>query len=68
MELAVGGLGLLGLALAWKWELFGAIFAMVAFLALGFINPTVVKYPLLYIYPFSALLFVVLWAKNKDMF
>ena len=66
--LSIGGLGLLGLGLAWKWPLPGAIFALVAFFILGIIEPMLFQSPAAYVYPISALLFVLLWAKNKDMF
>lgn len=66
--LSIAGLGLIGLALAWKWPLFAGIFAIVGFLVLAFMEPILFQSPVAYVYPTSALFFIVLWAKNKDMF
>ena len=60
-----GGLGLIGLGLAWKWELAGGIISLVAFIVIGAMEPTLFITPLVYIYPGTAVLFIVLWAKNK---
>jgi len=59
------GLGLIGLGLAWKWELIGGIIALVAFTVIGAMEPTLFVIPLVYFYPGTAILFIVLWAKNR---
>jgi asparagine N-glycosylation enzyme membrane subunit Stt3 len=66
LQLSIGGIGLIGLGLAWKWELTGGIIALVAFIVLAIINPITLQFPLLYIYPVIAILFIVLWAKSRE--
>ena len=57
LQLSTMGLGLIGLGLAWKWVLIGGIIALAAFVALVFINTSVIHPSLLYIVPITALLF-----------
>ena len=66
IQLSVNGIGLIGLGLAWKWELIGGIIALVAFIVLAIINPIVLKGPLLFIWPIIAILFIVLWAISRN--
>ena len=66
LQLSVTGIGLIGLGLAWKWELIGGIIALVAFVVLAIINPTVLYSSLLLIYPATAILFIVLWAISRN--
>ena len=65
LQLSVTGIGLIGLGLAWKWELTGGITSVVAFLALGIINPLIFDVGILLIWPGTALLFIVLWAVSR---
>ncbi len=65
IQLSVNGIGLIGLGLAWKWELMGGIIALVAFIVLAIINPIILKGPLLFIWPIIAILFIVLWALSR---
>lgn len=65
LQLAVAGLGLIGLGLAWKWELTGGILSSLVFIALGIINPVVFTFPLLYVWPIVAILFIVLALISK---
>ena len=64
--LSVAGLGIIGLGLAWKWELVGGIIASVAFIGLAIINPSLLDYGLLFIWPITAILFIVLWALSRN--
>ena len=66
IQLSVTAIGLIGLGLAWKWELPGGIIALVAFIVLAIINPVILKAPLMYIWPIIAILFIVLWAISKN--
>ena len=66
IQLSVSGIGLIGLGLAWKWELTGGIIALVSFIGVGIINPIVIKAPVLLICPFIAILFIVLWAISRN--
>ncbi len=66
LQLSVMGIGLIGLGLAWKWELIGGIIALVTFIVLAIINPTVLQSSLLLIYPATAILFIVLWAISRN--
>jgi hypothetical protein len=65
--LSFAGLGLIGLGLAWKWELIGGIIALVAFIVIGAMEPTLFITPFVYIYPVTAILFIMLWAKNRNI-
>ncbi len=58
-------ISLVGLALAWKWELWGGILSLVAFAALAIVNPNVLDFPLLLIYPVTAILFIVIWVIDR---
>ena len=66
LQLSVMGIGLIGLALAWKWELTGGIIALAAYIGLAIINPEVLQFSLLFLYPATAILFVVLWAVSRN--
>ena len=63
--MSIAGTGLLGLGIAWKWELIGGIVSLVAFVVLAIVNPIVLKMELMYIWPVIALLFVVLWRLTR---
>ena len=65
LQLLVMGVGMIGLALAWKWELAGGIIALAAYIGLTIINPEVLQFSLLYLYPATAILFIVLWAISR---
>ena len=62
VQLSVMGIGLIGLGLAWKWDLIGGIIALAAFGLLALINPAVMKPSPLLVFPVTAVLFIVLWA------
>ena len=66
LQLSVTGVGLIGLGLAWKWELIGGIISMVAFILLAIINPIVLQYSLVLIWPLTAILFIVLWTISRN--
>ncbi len=65
IQLSIAGIGLIGLGLAWKWELIGGITATATFVVLAIINPSVLEAPLLLIWPFTGILFIVLWAVSR---
>ncbi len=65
VQLVLFGIVLLGLGLAWKWELTGGIVAIVAFLGLANVNPGIGQFPLLFLYPGTAILFILLWAISR---
>ncbi|MFA6837750.1 MAG: hypothetical protein WCR12_02740 [Dysgonamonadaceae bacterium] len=65
LQLSAMGFGLIGLGLAWKWELIGGIIGLAAFVVLVFINPNVIHPSLLFVVPITAILFIVLWAFNR---
>ena len=66
LQLSITGIGLIGLGLAWKWELTGGIIALAAFVGLAIINPSTLQPSLLLLYPFTAILFIVLWAISRN--
>ena len=60
LQLSIAGIGLIGLGLAWKFELGGGIIALLAFVAVGFIEPNTLNSPILLAYPFVALSFIAM--------
>lgn len=66
IQLSFAGIGLIGLGLAWKWELTGGIIALASFVAVAIINPMTLSYHLLFIFPATAILFIVLWVQNRN--
>ena len=63
---------LIGLALAWKWELIGGIISLLSFIALligiYIFNPSVLtKMALLLIYPVNAILFIFVGYRSKSL-
>ncbi len=50
----------------WKWELIGGIIALVAFIVLAIINPRVLEMPLMFVWPANGMLFIILWALNRN--
>lgn len=66
LQLSVAAVGLIGLGLAWKWELIGGIIAFVFFILLAIINPKVLEMPLMYVWPANAMLFIMLWALKRN--
>ena len=58
LQLSVMGIGLIGLGLAWKWELTGGIIALAAYVGLAIINPDTLHFSLLLLYPATAILFM----------
>jgi hypothetical protein len=57
VQLALFGIGLLCLALAWKWELIGGIISLLAFIAIIIVNPEALVLPM-FIFPANAVLFI----------
>lgn len=66
LKVSLGMLSLVGLMLAWKWELTGAIIALIAYVVLLIIIDTEpVKFYYLLIYPIIPILFIVVWAVSR---
>ena len=57
LGLALFAIGLLGLALAWKWEMAGGIICVVAFIVFFIVNAGTLLWPML-IFPANGLLFI----------
>lgn len=66
VQLVLFGIVLLGLGLAWKWELTGGVLAILAFLGLAFVNPGIGQFPLLFLFPGTAALFIILWGISRN--
>lgn len=47
VQLSFTVVGILGLLLAWRWEIAGGVLALFAFVALGVVNPRTIPWPLL---------------------
>ena len=61
----VGVLMLGGLGLAWKWELIGALISLVGFFGVGILNPNGLLMPMMYLFPLTAILFLICWWLSK---
>ena len=58
-------IGFIGLLLAWKWEIAGAIISLIAYASLAVINPMILVPSPMYLWPGTAILFIVLWKRKK---
>ncbi|MBU0509851.1 hypothetical protein KKH27_13595 [bacterium] len=63
LQLALFGLSLLGLALAWKWEAIGGLMALAAYVAVGIVNPK--AFMAVFFLPLLALLFLACWWMSR---
>jgi hypothetical protein len=60
-----GVLMLVGLALAWKWELIGGLISLIGFIGVGILNPDAMTKPMMYLFPITAILFLISWRSSK---
>ena len=68
LKVSLFGLSLIGLGLAWKWELIGGIIALTAYVGLLIVIDTEpVNFYYLLIYPTIPILFIVLWAISRNV-
>ncbi|MCD4731599.1 MAG: hypothetical protein K8R74_13425 [Bacteroidales bacterium] len=54
-----------GLGLAWKWELPGALISLAGFIGVGILNPDAMTKPMMYLFPLTAILFLICWRLGK---
>jgi len=59
------GIGLLGLVIAWKWEMAGGIISLLAFILIFIVDPDSLLWPM-FIFPANAILFIVAGYGSKD--
>ena len=59
-------IGFIGLILAWKWEIPGAIISLIAYAGLAVIYPMLLVPSPMYLWPGTAILFVVLWERRRN--
>ena len=64
--IVLGVLMVVGLGLAWKWELIGALTSLVGFIGVGILNPDAMTKPMLYLFPLTAILFLICWWLSKS--
>ena len=55
-----------GLGLAWKWELIGALISLLGFIGVGILNPDALTKPMMYLFPLTAILFLICWSLSKS--
>ena len=60
-------IGFIGFLVAWKWELTGAIISLIAYAALAVIYPMILAPSPMYLWPATAVLFIVLWKRSNKM-
>jgi len=60
-----GVLMLVGLGIAWKWELIGGVISLIGFIGVGILKPDAMKMPMLYLFPLAAILFLICWRLGK---
>ena len=65
IQLALFGIGLFGLALAWKWEFIGGIISLLAFITIFIVNPDALVWPM-FIFPGNAILFIFVAYRSKE--
>jgi len=65
LQLILFGIGLLGLAIAWKWEMAGGIISLLAFILLFIVNPAALLLPM-FIFPANAILFIGVAYRSKE--
>jgi len=63
--IVLGVLMVVGLGLAWKWEFIGALISLVGFIGVGILNPDAMTKPMLYLFPLTAILFLICWWLSK---
>jgi hypothetical protein len=56
--------GIIGLALAWKWELTGSILACLSYLVLGFFDRSIFMFPMA-VFPMTSVLFIIAWFYDR---
>lgn len=66
-QLVLFGVIMIGLGLAWKWELTGGVIALIAYALMAIINPNIQHIDLLLLYPAAAILFILLWAVSRNV-
>ena len=62
IQLTLFGIGILGLAIAWKWEMAGGVISFLAFITVFFVNP---EAWVIFIFPANAILFFVVGYRSK---
>jgi len=55
-----------GLGLAWKWELPGALISLAGFIGVGILSPDAMTKPMMYLFPATAILFLICWWLSKS--
>lgn len=65
IQFALFGIGLLGLALAWKWEMAGGVISLLAFITIFIVNPAALLWPM-FIFPGNAILFIYVAYQSKS--
>jgi len=56
----------IGLLVAWKWEMPGAIISLISYAALAVMNPMILVPSPMYLWPATAVLFILLWKRKKN--
>jgi hypothetical protein len=68
MIVVIGVLMLIGLGIAWKWELVGALISLVGFIGAMILNPDMRTNPMMYLfYAVPAILFLLCWWRSKSL-
>jgi hypothetical protein len=60
-QLIVMAVVLISFGLAWRKELLGGSMALVGLIVISIINPGVLSFPLMYLFPLTAVLFLLCW-------
>lgn len=64
--ISLGVLIIVGLGLAWKWELIGGLISLAGYIGVVILNPDTMTMPLFYLFPLTAILFLVCWFLSKS--
>ena len=66
LPVVLGALMVIGLGLAWKWELPGAVISLVAFIGISIVDPNALRESTWYIVPTTAVLFLLCWWSGRS--
>lgn len=65
INIVMGVLMIGGLALAWKWELAGALISVGGFIGVLIVNPNAASMPGMFLFAIPAILYLLSWGLDK---
>ena len=65
IQLTLMVISVIGLGLAWKWELVGGVISLIAYIFLAAVNAGARQFSLLLLIPAIAVLYIILWSVSR---